>query len=217
MGERVKSVRSAVDLFFKKNPEIRTVGIFCWEDPWGWAYLKIWREVAVANNVTISGEVCSVDFASDFRSDVAKIAAEKVDAVIIASYSDVILKRMKEQKFSAKVLGSGDIVEDIKGKNVPAELFEGVYLTDWRPSEEFISKFQNKFSREPIVEAHNSYEALHSLAKALTLGESNVMSALRKVKYQGVAGPIDFTQSNYGNDSIAKLFRVERGEIREAR
>jgi branched-chain amino acid transport system substrate-binding protein len=213
MGERAETIRDAVDLFFKKNQDVKRIGIFCWDDPWGQAYLRIWKEVAEKNGVNVAAAICNIDFNNDFRTDVAKIAAKKVDAVIIAHMGDVILQRMREQGFSTKVLATSNLVEDIKIKKAPKELFEGIYMTDWKPSDDFIRKFKAKFGMEPAVEAHNSYEALRSLAKALSSENTDLLSALKKVKYEGVAGAIDFSNSSFANYSVAKLYRVHDGQF----
>ena len=213
MGERRETLGAAVDLFFKKNPDVKRIGIFCWDDPWGQSYLRIWRDVAEKNGVAIESTQCTIDFNNDFRADVTKIAAKRVDAVIIAHMAEVVLQRMKEQKLAVKVLTTSNVVEDLKIKKAPKELFEGIYMTDWRPNDEFIQKFKARFKTEPAVEAHNSYETLRSLAKALSLGGEDTATALRKVKYTGVAGPIDFTNSSFGNQSAAQLYRVQDGEF----
>jgi branched-chain amino acid transport system substrate-binding protein len=141
------------------------------------------------------------------------MSAKKLDAVIIAHMGDVILQRMKEQRFSAKVLATSNVVEDIKVKKAPAELFEGVFITDWRPSDDFLAAFKKKFSRDAVVEAHNSYEALRSLAKALEASETDTLQALRSVRYDGVAGKIDFSSSSFANHSVAQLYRVRNGDL----
>ena len=214
MGPRSESLPTSVDLFFKNNRNIKRIGIFCWDNPWGQSYLRIWREVANKNGVTIENALCTMDFNNDFRTDVAKIAAKKVDAVIITYMASVILRRMKEQKLSIKVLTTSNVIEDIKLKKAPDELFEGIYTTDWKPNNEFIDKFREKFKTEPIVEAHNSYEVLRSIAQALKSNEVDTLSALRTLKYDGVAGLIDFSGSSFPNKSTAQLYRVHNGNFK---
>jgi branched-chain amino acid transport system substrate-binding protein len=213
MGEKIHSISAAVDSFFRLNKDVKTVGIFCWDDTWGQAYLNVWKERAAANGVKVEAALCNIDFTNDFRTDVARMASKNVDAVIIAHMGDVILQRMKEQRFSAKVLATSNIVEDIKVKKAPQELFEGVYVTDWRPSEEFLVKFKRRYGVDAVVEAHNSYETLRSIAKALKVSETDTLQALRTIKYDGVAGLIDFSSSSFANKSSAQLYRVRNGNF----
>ena len=213
IGQKIHSISDAVDSFFRLNRDVKTIGIFCWDDTWGKAYLKVWKERASANGVKVEVALCNIDFNNDFRTDVAKIASKKVDAVIIAHMGDVILQRMKEQRFSAKVLATGNVTEDMKVKKAPQELFEGVYVTDWKPSDEFLVKFKEKYGVDAVVEAHNSYEALRSIAMAIRASETNTLQALRTVKYEGVAGLIDFSSSSFANKSTAQLYRVRNGNF----
>lgn len=213
MGARVGLTRDAVELFFRSNPDIKRVGIFCWDDPWGEAYHRVWKEVAAANQVVVESSICNSDFSNDYRTEVTKMAAKKVDAVIIAHMAGTILSRMKEQKFHPKVLATSNVVEDLKVNNSPKELFEGVYFTDRVSNEGFLRAFKAKFNQEPVVEAHNSYEALRSIAKAINTGNQDLAGAMSKVKYQGVAGPIDFSRSFAGNQARAKLYKVLDGQF----
>jgi branched-chain amino acid transport system substrate-binding protein len=213
MGASIDGIGGAVDSFFKLNRDIKTIGILCWDDTWGQAHLKVWRERALANGVRIEAELCTNDFNNDFRTDVAKMSAKKVDGVIIAHMADVILQRMRQQRLSVKVLATNTVIEDIKVKKAAQEIFEGIYITDWKPSDEFLSKFKQRFGRDAVVEAHNSYETLRSIAKALKSSETNTLEALRTVKYDGVAGPIDFTGSSFANKSTAQLYRVHNGDF----
>jgi branched-chain amino acid transport system substrate-binding protein len=213
MGEKIQSISDAVDSFFRLNKDVKTIGIFCWDDTWGQAYLKVWKERAAANGVKVDAALCNIDFNNDFRTDVAKMASKKVDAVIIAHMGDVILQRMKEQRFSAKVLATSNVIEDIKIKKASQELFEGVYVTDWKPSDEFLVKFKEKYGVYAVVEAHNSYETLRSIAKALRISETDTLQALRTVKYDGVAGLIDFSSSSFANKSTAQLYRMRNGNF----
>jgi ABC-type branched-subunit amino acid transport system substrate-binding protein len=120
---------------------------------------------------------------------------------------------MKEQRFAPKVLATNNLIEDLKIKKAPQELFEGVFITDWQPSEIFLTKFKQRFGRDAVVEAHNSYEALRSLAQALKANETDPVSSLRTVKYEGVAGTIDFSGSSFANHSVGKLYQVKNGNL----
>ena len=213
MGQAIESSRAAVDLYFRRNQDVKKIGIFCWDDTWGQAYLKVWREVAANNNVEVAATICNNDFNVDFRTDVTKIAAKKVDAVIIANFIEVILKRMAEQRFSAKVLTTSGLVEELYKHNSDKELFEGAYFTDWQPSADFSRKFQAKFGKQAVIEAHNSYESLRSVAKAIAANPNDPIAGLKTVTYQGVAGEIDFSRSQFANKSVAKLYQVRDGKI----
>jgi len=94
---------------------------------------------------------------------------------------------------------------------VPVALSEGVYYTDWRPNDEFIAKFQAKFSKSPMLNAADAYEAMRSIFKALAVDPENPTRGMGKVKYQGVTGEINFTESHDGNLAQAQLYRISGG------
>ena len=64
-----------------------------------------------------------------------------------------------------------------------------------------------------MIEAHNSYESLRSVAKAIAANPNDPIAGLKTVTYQGVAGEIDFSRSQFANKSVAKLYQVRDGKI----
>ena len=208
MGHRVNSVRNSVDKFFKINKEVRRVGILCFDNSWGHTYLKMWSEVAAENNVEVVDKICSFGFGDSHRSAITRFRSKKVDAVIAAEWTDQVKKVMKEQKLDAKLLGTSNVVEALKIRNPDSELMNGTYFTDWQPSNEFIARFKVKFGKGPILEADNSYEIVHSIAKALAGSEDIILSAFKEVKYEGVGGLIDFSAGTAVNKGVGRLYQV---------
>jgi branched-chain amino acid transport system substrate-binding protein len=213
MGHRVGSVKAAVASFFKLNPSIRRAGIFCYDNSWGHAYSKMWRAVAAQNGVEIVDEICAFQFGSEHRAAIAKFRQKKIDLVIAAEWTDQIARTMREQKLEAKLLGTSNITEALFVRSSDGDLVEGAYFTDWRPDEIFRTKFINRFGEEPILESQNSYEIIRSIAKALSISDVEIAESLRKVRYQGVDGLIDFSDGAFGNKSEGHLLQVKQGKI----
>jgi ABC-type branched-subunit amino acid transport system substrate-binding protein len=213
MGNRVNSVRRAVSQFFEINPEVKRVGILCFDNSWGHAYSKMWHEVATENGVTVVGEVCSFGFTDTHRTEIAKFRALGADAIIAAEWTDQVLKTMKEQRMASKLLGTSNVTEALYVRNSSNDLMEGTFFTDWSPSDEFISRFKQRYGKDPILGAHNAYEILRSIAKALTISDQDVASALRTVHYEGVGGSIDFRNGMFANMSVGSLFTVKSRKV----
>lgn len=213
MGCKVSGLEKAVDRFFKINGDVKSVGILSLDNMWGQAYSKVWKQVAAKNGAVITQEVFVRDLTSTLATEVTKLAAKKPDALFVAYSAEIALARMREQGVKAKVLSTSDMVETVKVRKAAKQLVEDVYFTDWRPSEEFIAKFKAKFGREPILEAHNSYEALRSLAKALRANSGDILSELRKVHYRGVGGEIDFSKGSFVNQGVGELYQVRDGNL----
>lgn len=213
LGHPIKTIQESVRTFFARNPNTKRIGILCWDDPWGAEYLQAWRDAIIANGATEVVAVCTSDFNTDFRTEVLKVASKRVDGIFIAHLADVALKRIREQGLKVTILTTSNVVEDLTIKRAPQELFEGVFFTDWRPSPEFIQKFSARYATVPIVDAHNSYEALRSVAKALAMNPHNPAAALRSVRYTGVAGPLDLSDRNGANHAVAQLYQIRSGQI----
>jgi branched-chain amino acid transport system substrate-binding protein len=213
MGHKEESISDAAEQFFKGNPAVKRIGIVCWDDAWGQTYLRVWRQAIEKAGAHEAITVCTNDFNTDYRTEILKIASKNVDAIFVAHLAEVALRRIKEQGLKVSVLTTSNVVEDLKAKQAPKEIFEGVHFTDWKPSDDFIEKFNLKYGKEPLVEAYLSYDTLHALAKALALGEVDLPKALVTVRYQGSAGMIDLSDPISANQSKAKLYRISAGEI----
>lgn len=212
MGHHIDSLRKAVDTFFKANPEVKTIGILCHDDAWGHANSKLWRESAETVGVRVEEEICQNNYISEFTSDIARLAARKVDAVFCPTHMDTVSRRMREQNFNARRLATSGLIEPLELKLPGHEYLEEAYFTDWKPSAAFTQSFRAKFGKDPILEAHNHYETLRSIAKTLEISAGDHLKALKKVRYEGVAGPIDFSSTQFPNLGQAKLFQVKNGK-----
>lgn len=213
MGQKPDTAANAVGRFFDAHPQIKTVAIFCWDNPWGAAYLALWKKEANKRHIKIVREVCVNDFAYDFRTDVSKVVSLKPDAVIIAHLAERILKLFAEQKMRPLVLSTSNIREVLRDGTLEKQLAEGVYLTDWTPKKEFADKFQARFHEPPMLEAHNSYEALRAIFRAHESGSSSLKEGFGAVHYEGVAGPVDFRGTGAGNNARASLLRIHDGAV----
>lgn len=157
--------------------------------------------------------ICSFGFDSDHRADVTKLRAMHVDAIISAEWTDQVMRLMREQHFNAKLLGTSNVIEALRLRNPDNDLMEGVFFTDWQPSQEFVDRFKEKFGTEPILEADNSYEILRSIAKALASSDVDTLAALKKVRYQGVGSLIDFTAGMSANKGVGHLYQIRNRNV----
>jgi len=211
IGPRVSSVTDSLDRFFALHPDVKTLAILGWDNDWGYSYENVLAEIAKRAGVTIVEIQRSLDVADDWRDEVAKVVRKKPDAIFFCYQASVILKRIAELGFQAKLITTSNITEELALKIVPVALSEGVYYTDWRPNDEFIAKFQAKFSKSPMLNAADAYEAMRSIFKALAVDPENPTRGMGKVKYQGVTGEMNFTESHDGNLAQAQLYRISGG------
>ncbi len=211
MGEKASSISKALDEFYKSHPEIKKIGIFCWDDLWGQAYLTEWINAAKRNNIEIAEQSCILDFNFDFKITVTKMKLKKVDAVFITYKTSVILQRLKEQKFSPVVFATSDLVEDLISRSHSKELFENTYIADWHADDDFKNKVISTYKTEPINQAHDSYYLLKALYAAYLKRSPELKDGLKLVKFDTNLGTVDFSKDNFGNFGEAALYQVKNG------
>ncbi len=211
-GPRIASAHDAVDRFFELNPELKTAAILSWDNDWGHAYERVWSEAAQKAGVTIVSVQRSLDMGTDWRAEVAKISVKRPDAVIFGYQADRILKRLRELGLHPKILTTSNVVEELKLKSVSEELSEGIYYTDWTPSDAFVTRFESRFKKAPMLNAVEGYEAARSLLKAFALDPNRPEVGMLKVIYPGESGRVDFSTGPNGNYSEAHLHVVKRGQ-----
>ncbi|MBX7137823.1 MAG: ABC transporter substrate-binding protein [Oligoflexia bacterium] len=214
MGSQAGLTRAAVDKFFELNPQIKSIAIICWDNPWGRAYDKVWTSAAEAKNIKVIDHRNVYGFDYDYRTEAAAIAQKRPDAVIMGYQEERIIKRLNEQNFHPLILSTSNLASVLVQSLLPSTALEGAYFTDWQPASSFVETFTRNFNRAPMFEAHNHYQAIKSLAQAFALNPANLNAALRTLKFAGVAGEIDFSRGFAVNYSSAVLNKVENNKIR---
>ncbi|MCB0334537.1 MAG: ABC transporter substrate-binding protein, partial [Bdellovibrionales bacterium] len=54
LGHRYVSLEGAVRQFFDLHPDLKRIGVLCWDDPWGRANLAVWKMILTERNISIS-------------------------------------------------------------------------------------------------------------------------------------------------------------------
>ena len=216
LGQKVSNTRSAVQTFFTLHPSAKKIAVICWDDPWGGAYLKIWKEVAQELGRSIVYESCTSDFSYDYRTDVAKVQASGAEALLFAHHTERIVRSMRELQFALPLLTTSNMVEVFNDGSLPANLAEGIFFTDWPPSESYIKAYQTAYGEYPILQSANSYDTLMALARAALANPADLLKGLRTVHFSGASGPIDFRTSFVVNEGQAELMQVREGKLVKA-
>jgi len=211
LGYRVDSVRGPVRQFLKDNPDIMKVAFLCWDDAWGLANLAIWKEEVESKGLTVVDTICEHDYSSDFRTHVTKVSAKKPDAVFIGMYPERVSKRMKELGLSWKIFTTSVVLEVLGVPEIGNDILNGMYFAYWPPTSEFHQAFKSKYNEDPILEAHNHYEVIRSLARVLGEDRSSALSKLKNLHYPGLTGEIDFSHGPFANLGVGRLMKIENG------
>ena len=210
MGHTVESIRQPVQKFFEANKDIKTVSVLCWNDAWGQAHTALYKQVAGEYGVTVLGDVCLNDFASDYRTEMTKIKVQDPDAIMmVVAYPDIAMRAYKALGMDQKVLTTY-ITDAIELRDMPRTDAQNLWFIDWMPNAEFATKFKAKYGAYPILEEQNHYDTIYAIAHALENNPDSISVGLKTVKFDGVDGTIDFTQGEHitVNKSSAKLYRV---------
>ena len=218
LGSKVGSLKPPVERFLDLHPQANRIGIFCWDNPWGEAHLKMWREVAQTHGREVVVEACDGDFASDLRAVTRRMMAQKSELMMAATIISTFAKRISELKSPAPVLTTSDIRDSLRDPAFDKRLLEGYYFTDWKEPKEFADRYLKRFGTPPVHEASKSYYALIALRDAaLAQREGEALAdVIRRVVVKKTDGAtIDFSKRPYPNDSSATLFKVVNGEAVE--
>ncbi len=150
----------------------------------------------------------------DFRSELLKAAAKKVDGILVWAVMPelgTILKQIKQLRINAHVSGFFDALADPK-------IAEGLkYVSEVNSTEEFAALFKDRFGKTFSLKAPNAFDVVNLLVKAFEESPEKKPSSkelkerLTKVgNYHGAVGVVSIDQ--YGNSSYPPTFKqVENG------
>jgi len=218
IGHTVGSQRDSVRKFLASNATAKTATILCWNDAWGQAHEQLFKEVMAERGVKLLGEECTNDFGSNYRTELAKLQALKPDVLFATPGTIAFYKTRHELGVTTPTLTTNIVIDGLENQNMPRELAQGLYFTEWTPNQAFVDSFKKMYGKTPIMEAQNHYEAVRALAKAMENNPDDVLAGLRTVKYEGIAGTIDFTGDHTQvNQENAKLYIVGESEYVEVK
>ena len=216
LAPRAESMRKAYNDFFDLNKDIKTVFILCRDDAWGHIHLDIWKEIIKDRGLSIAGEMCQNEFTHDYYLEAARIRAKKPDVVIITYLLDAVLRRLKEQHLTTKILTTIHLEESIKVRHLSPDYTNGAYLALWPATQKFQDTYQSEYGEPPFLDAHNHYDIIYSIAEAFKKNQKNPIAGLLQVKFQGASGLVDFTNpdnANSPNQSQAVLMQVQNNKF----
>ncbi len=199
--------------FLDLHPEVKRVALVYFEDAgWGYQYRDAWQKLLNERGIIISGEFESAEFSPDFKTHLVKLLRDNPDAFFVAQDPVNFIPAAKHLNFKGQIVFANNILE-LPASGADLKTLEGVYFVDTLPSPEFEKKFVARFNEPPLLEAYNGYEALRVLAKAIQQQKNSPELAVPTLKYSGISGPIDFSQSCAGNQARWYLKQFHAGKI----
>jgi branched-chain amino acid transport system substrate-binding protein len=166
--------------------------------------------------------------ATDFTAILTSIKAKKPDLIFFGGMDSVggpMLKQMKALGITAKFMGGDGICTEALPKlagdgigeaNVTCAEAGGVTGAQEQVMADFVTRYKKKYNADVQIYAPYVYDAVMTMATAMQHAKSadpaKYLPELKKIKYQGVTGLVQF--DNYGDikDGALTLFTYKGGK-----
>jgi branched-chain amino acid transport system substrate-binding protein len=183
---------------------------------------------AKAPGVKIVGKEFTTPTSTDFTAILTSIKAKKPDLIFIGGMDSVggpMLKQMKALGIDAKVMGGDGICTESlarlagdglgEGKVTCAEA-GGVKGEQEKVMADFQARYKKKYNMDVQLYAPYVYDAVMTMAMAMQAAKSTdpkvYLPELKKIKYQGVTGLIQFDDKGDIKDGALTLFTYKGGK-----
>ncbi len=208
LGPKTKNMRGAVNDFFARYPAGRSLALFCWEDAWGTALRELVEAAAGERGVEVN-TVCNGDYNADYRTDIAAVARRKPDMIFISSLPERIVPLLRDYHLNVPVLLATEdaVAAAAEGILRPEDLSE-VFALFWPSSNDFESRFLKRYGERPLLEEAMHYDTVYAVAKAFAMNPASPADAMRRVKFKGAGGEVDFGEGFAGSRAEAVLMKV---------
>ncbi|MBI5126494.1 MAG: ABC transporter substrate-binding protein [Candidatus Taylorbacteria bacterium] len=153
---------------------------------------------------------------NDFKTTIAKLKSQKVDAVFLDMVGNDpvnFLVQSKQLGFTPKIIsynGLTDSFVDEKDKSI----LEGVAIINWEVSSpEFTKLYKAEYNAEPAKSADKSFEAVHVLADAIakTTDASQVASYIAQNSFETPNGVIKFNPDHTTQSNLVEIQVIRNG------
>ncbi len=140
---------------------------------------------------------------NDLSSQLLKLRAAKPDGIFLALFSEGLAtfsRKIKEMRITGDIFGAEFFEDEHVVKAAKGALLGAWYVNIDDASQEFVTKYRDKYNEFPGLTAANAYDSLNLIAKAVVLhGRDNkkISNFLRDLKdYNGASGSYSATGDN---------------------
>ena len=152
-------------------------------------------------------------FDKDYRPEALKIKESNPDAVVFANTvgQQILAKRLRELGFD-KQFYSVFIYEDTL-KSHEGAMDGTIVVTDFNPTEKFITLFKQEYNVEPDVGSDNSYDALMLIAESIRETKSEDTKVL--AHYMNSVKRFNGASGNFGFDNDRRAIKSTKFQVIE--
>ena len=200
----------------------RRVAILRINNEYGVGIGGVFRRSFTEKGGTIVAEESYAEDATDFRTQLTKLASQNPEAVYLLGYKQMgyILRQAKELGFKTQFLSTVTF-EDPEILTLAGDAAEGVIYSASKFSpdskdeviQRFVNAYESKYQSKPNIFAGLSYDAVRILAIAMRDGgtkSNEIRFALHRIKnYPGVAG--ETTIDSNGDAVLTPMLKTVRG------
>jgi branched-chain amino acid transport system substrate-binding protein len=170
----------------------------------------------------------TTDKATDFNAILTSIKGKNPDVVFFGGMDNVagpMLRQMKQLGINAKFMGGDGICttalpslagEGLQNEQVVCAEAGGVTGPKEKDMEQFRERYKKRFGMDVQLYAPYVYDAVMVMAQAMQNAKSaepaKYLPELKKIKYEGVTGTIQFDQNGDLKDAPLTLFTYKGGK-----
>lgn len=215
----------AVAIFVARNLQPKKVAIIDDSTAYGQGLAQTFENAVKAAGVEVVAHEHTTDRDTDFAAILTKIKGKQPEYLFfggIYSQGAPMVKQMKALGLDIPMLG-GDGIQTPKFIEVAGAAAEGTYAAipglpkDEMPGgKSFLEKFQARYNKQVELFAPMGYDAVFVLADAMkragTTEPAKVLPELKKTRYTGVIGPIEFDAKGDLQNGPITINRVKNGK-----
>ena len=183
---------------------------------------------AKGSSVKIVGKEFTNANATDFTAILTSIKAKKPDLIFFGGMDSVggpMLKQMKALGITAKFMGGDGLCTEALGKLAGDGIADGMVTCaeaggvkgdQEKVMADFVARYKKKYNADVQIYAPYVYDAVMTMATAMQNAKSadpaKYLPELKKIKYQGVTGLIQFDTKGDIKDGALTLFTYKGGK-----
>jgi len=208
--------------------KVKTIAIIDDRTTYGQGVADQFAKGVKAPGVRVVGREFTSATATDYTAILTSIKAKKPDLIFFGGMDSVagpMLKQVKALGIEARFMGGDGMCTDALGRLAGPGLGEGKVIcaeaggvkgAQEKTMEDFRARYKKKFNMDVQLYAPYVYDSVMVMATAMQNAKSSdpakYLPELKKIKYEGVTGTIQFDDKGDIKDGALTLFTYKGGK-----